>query len=224
MVELSRVAGFTEKTAQIEAVFRRIQQERMADVPVINPKLAVQWVGGSAWNNGWLGILITPWFMNVLWLPNEASEPPPQVGEVRVFTFPSGQYDFVAGHEPLLGHYFSCSLFSPMFEFENQAAAEATAVEALLAMLDPANCDESSRSQAEEIAQIWRGEKPRPPGTFGADIADDDGGGELVARLPGKTLSERLAEPVSRRDFLRGKVFSEEPSAGRTPPQQGGDE
>lgn len=224
MAKPNHMTAGAEKAAQVEAVFRSIQKERMAGVPVINPKLAVKWVGGSAWDGGWLGNLVTPWFMNVLWLPNGEPVPSPRVGEVRGFSFPSGRYDFVAGHEPLLGHYFSCSLFSPMFEFESQEAAESTATEALLAMLDAANCDESSRSHAEEISQIWRGEKPRPLGAYGAESADGDEPGERRRVSPRKSLSERMAEPVSRRDFLRGKLFTDESLETDTMSPHGGEE
>ncbi len=172
----------------------------MADVPVLNPALAVHATGFRRWNDYWLGVLVTPWFMNVMLLPVVAAEAESvRVGEVRQFAFPSGQYDFVAGHEEGIGDYFSCSLFSPMFEFDSQEVAELTAAEALAALLDESNVDTESSGRAAEIEQIWKGEKPRPAGTMGADEA---------APLPRKTLGERMQEPQSRRDFLRGRVFA----------------
>ncbi len=187
--------------AQLEAVFTQIQQQRMADVPVLNPALAVHATGFRRWNDYWLGVLVTPWFMNVMLLPVAAAEAESvRVGEIRQFVFPSGQYDFVAGHEEGIGDYFSCSLFSPMFEFDSQEVAELTAAEALAALLDEANVDTESSARATEIKQIWKGEKPRPAGTMGADE---------VAPLPHKTLGERMQAPQSRRDFLRGRIFSD---------------
>ena len=47
----------------------RIQRERMADIPLLNPALEVQAVGFSVWEAYCLGVLITPWFMNLMLLP-----------------------------------------------------------------------------------------------------------------------------------------------------------
>ncbi len=199
-----------ELEAVLETEFQRIQQLRMDGVPVINDRLQVRAVGFRPWGEHWLGILLTPWFMNVLLIPRE-NRPDGEhwVGSVRAFQFPSGQYDFVAAYEERLGGYYSCSLFSPMFEFDSQEAAELTAEAALAAMMDEENVDTSSQSRREEIEQIWRGEKPRPAGTLGAEEP-----GEAAPAAPRKPLSERLQEPVSRRDFLRGKIFSDDEAAG----------
>ena len=47
-------------------MFSRIQAERMADVPLLNPALTVETVGFRLWQDSWLGVLITPWSMNLL--------------------------------------------------------------------------------------------------------------------------------------------------------------
>ena len=49
--------------------------------------------------------------------------------------FPSGTYEFILGEEEGVGRYLMCSLFSPVFEFQNQEAAVATA-EAVIARPD----------------------------------------------------------------------------------------
>lgn len=136
-----------QRVQALEQAFARIQRERMADVPVLNPSLQVQAVGFAlepgeeaepsiAW-----GVLITPWFMNLIRLPLRSTELlAPGSDAVREM---GGQpLDFIGAQEPWLGEaelarYELCSLFSPMFEFADQAAAVATAVEVLRLLRAP---------------------------------------------------------------------------------------
>lgn len=116
---------------QVEAVFADIAQTRMAGVPVVNPALGVAMRGACA-HDGWrLGVLITPWFMNVMAFGPEDETPATgtsaRVGEKRHIALPSGAYEAIRGHEEALGFYWAISLFSPMFEFETMEAAIATA-------------------------------------------------------------------------------------------------
>jgi [NiFe] hydrogenase assembly HybE family chaperone len=131
-------------TGRLEAVFAEIQASRMADVPVLNAALQVEAVSFTASGENWLGILITPWFMNLMLLPRTADAWPGLVmGQSVVHAFPSGEYDFIVGQEAALGQYQSCSLFSPMFEFPDQASARATAQAALANLLAAAAAPET---------------------------------------------------------------------------------
>ena len=217
----------------LESTFSAIQQTRMDGVPVMNDKLSVKAIGFHSWNNNQLGILITPWFMNLMLLSQDDFQATNKqksanylkVGSIQPHVFPSGTYDFVVGYEEGIGHYQSCSLFSPMFEFEDQTSAELTAKEALAAIMNEDNIDFSSQSRDNEIEQIWKGEKAAPVviDGFASDASNPDS--NLIAntkspKKPQKGLSERISEgiekgiekgidePTSRRDFLRGKIFS----------------
>ena len=213
----------------LESTFSVIQQTRMDGVPVMNDKLSVKAIGFHTWNNYQLGILITPWFMNLMLLSQDAFQASNKqksvnhlkVGSIQPHVFPSGAYDFVVGYEEGIGHYQSCSLFSPMFEFEDQTSAELTAKEALAAIMNEDNIDFASQSRDNEIEQIWKGEKAAPVVTdgFASDSSNPDS--NLIVntkspKKPQKGLSERIIEgiekgidePTSRRDFLRGKIFS----------------
>lgn len=118
--------------ARLESVFSVIHQQRMADMPLLNPALCVEAAAFAPWRENWVGVLITPWFMNLMLLPQQGHVWRDVVtGQTIVHTFPSGDYAFITGHEPALGCYQSCSLFSPMFEFPDQANARATAVAAM---------------------------------------------------------------------------------------------
>lgn len=178
--------------AGLETEFSRIQHERMADVPMLNPALQVEAVGFMAWEGYCLGILITPWFMNLMLLSPEGdawSHLPS--GTCISHRFPSGTYEFILGEEARIGRYLMCSLFSPVFEFQDQAAAVATAKAVMENLMDAANRDDSSTREV-EIRKIWSGGET----TAGANAA-----GEEDDR---PTLAERLDHPISRRDLLRG--------------------
>ncbi|WP_415879147.1 [NiFe]-hydrogenase assembly chaperone HybE [Methylomonas sp. TEB] len=120
----------------LEAVFNDILAQRMRDMPVLNSALAVRALGFNRYNADWVGILITPWFMNLLLLPSADSQWPTQApGSKFDQAFPYGSFEFVVADEGQLGRYAQCSLFSPMFQFADQAAAVAAAESAFQALL-----------------------------------------------------------------------------------------
>ena len=120
---------------RLEAAFERIGRTRMAGMPLSNPALHVQVVGMRRWQDQWLGVLITPWAVNLVMVPVDGAALAHPQGVGRTVAFSSGEYEFFGGHEPEVGHYLTCSLFSPAFELQDQAAAVAVA-EAVLAALD----------------------------------------------------------------------------------------
>ncbi len=127
---------FAARVAALEARFAMIAVTRMAGVPMLNERLAVAAVGFEPVEDGCVGVLLTPWFMNLLWLPgDEARAAAP--GSNRRRAVGRENFDFIGAHEEGIGPYETCSLFSPMFEFEDQAAALATAREVLVQLRQP---------------------------------------------------------------------------------------
>lgn len=125
--------------AMLEAVFQNIAATRMAGLPLLNPALAVEAVGFRRWNDDWIGVLITPWFMNLICLPGaETARIMPAGGGRQVLELPSGDYGFLAAQEADIGPYLSSSLFSPMFDFRDGAAAREVAVVVLDEVFAPA--------------------------------------------------------------------------------------
>ena len=104
---------------------------------MVNPALSVEAVGFRPWADHWLGVLVTPWFMNLWLMPRVVAKWQP-IGEQqsRHYVFPAGVFEFIGGRDPALGDYQACSLFSPMFEFSDPANAHDTAVAALDALFD----------------------------------------------------------------------------------------
>lgn len=180
----------------LERVFERILIERMRDVPVVNPALKVQAVGFSVRDEHCLGVLVTPWFMNLILVPCEGGDWQQLcVGEKVTHGFPSGAYEFIVGKEDGIGRYQACSLFSPMFQFEDQETAVATAESVLEELMDEENRDQTSMRE-KEIEAIWRGDAEAP-----VDV--DDPGEDR------ESLGERLEKPISRRALLNGSFLGE---------------
>jgi len=116
----------------LEASFRRIESERMAGVPLLNPALRVQAVDFTRWQQHWLGALVTPWFLNLVLVPGAAEGWRCAGNGERVFhRFGAGDFAFLGSEEPEIGEFQSCSLISPMADFADQASAVATARAAL---------------------------------------------------------------------------------------------
>ena len=136
----------TEVARRVEIVFSRIARTGMAGMPLANPALRVEAVGFRAWQGQWLGALVTPWCINVLLLPRSADWPRLATGAERFVDLPAGRFRFVAGFDSRLGEYHACSLFSPVLQFADHAAASATAAAALEALLDPATGSEPPKS------------------------------------------------------------------------------
>jgi [NiFe] hydrogenase assembly HybE family chaperone len=116
----------------LEAAFRHIAATRMRGMSLCNPALSVEAIGFRAWQNDHVGVLITPWSMNLICLPGpDALWQPASSGSMQTLPLPSGEYDFMNAHEDAIGAYLSCSLFSPMFQFADMAQARAVAEAAL---------------------------------------------------------------------------------------------
>ncbi|GAB3493821.1 [NiFe]-hydrogenase assembly chaperone HybE [Curvibacter fontanus] len=171
-------ATLTPRIDALTALFENVGRTRMAGVPILNPALRVEALGFELCETvvahsapvaaptpagalaqasekvSAVGILITPWFMNLVWLPLERIDQPGTAGSSRSHRVGVKNFDFIASYEPTFGSYEACSLFSPMFEFTDHAAACATA-QAVLAELrqPPAPAPVTAAPAKEAVAQ-----------------------------------------------------------------------
>lgn len=138
----------------VEAAFFRIQQQHMADVPILNAALSVEAIDFQRWRGHWLGIVVTPWCMSLLLLPGASDEWVSTGDNKRRFVkFPAGDFAFLGGNETELGEYQSCSLFSPMDQFSNQGDAAMTARASLVGLLTPPAPAKAERPQEKEASK-----------------------------------------------------------------------
>ena len=126
-----------ELSARLEAHFHNVHQRAMADVPICNRALDVASVGFRPWRDQALGIVVTPWFMNIVLAPLAGAPPVTGAsGEARSVSLPCGKVDFLVCELDGFGRLLMCSLFSPMDDFIDQAAALATAHAAIDGLSD----------------------------------------------------------------------------------------
>ena len=120
----------------LEEVFTAIAHGPMRDVPICNPALRVEAYGFRQREDGhWIGVMITPWAVNLLCLPGRTDGWPPQpAGAKYDWGFPSGSYEFTVAAEARLGVYHLCSLFSPASDLPSHEQARLTA-QAILSAL-----------------------------------------------------------------------------------------
>lgn len=123
---------------QLEQAFRHIHRDRMSDVPILNHALEVEAIGFRARGEAWLGVLVTPWFMNLVLLP----KPKADWNDLKPTTtsierFPAGDLEFLAANQEEIGPYKTCTLFSDTHIFLDQDAARVAAQAALDALIYP---------------------------------------------------------------------------------------
>jgi [NiFe] hydrogenase assembly HybE family chaperone len=122
------------RVAELVETSTRAWKTKMKGLPILNPRLEVEAVGFRPWSGGLFGALVTPWSINAVLFPPPGPAAPAR-GQVR--ELPAGAVDFL----PLMlaggSRVEVASLFSPVFQFESQAAARATASCAVELLLTP---------------------------------------------------------------------------------------
>lgn len=118
--------------------FTEIGDEHIRDLPIYHRPLQVEAVGFQPWAPGWIGVLITPWFMNIMLLPDDKARwQSLALGQKQMQKFPSGEQEFVVGGDAQLGSYLFRSLASPMLGFASQQDARQAAQSALQRLMAP---------------------------------------------------------------------------------------
>ncbi len=142
----------------LKEYYQSIYKNKMSDIPIINKDLEVEVVGFVDWDKNnktasEVGILITPWFMNIVLLPKDVVHQEVRLGESVNILLPDGEYSFLTQSDESFGIYLTCSLFSPMFEFKTQEQAVETA-QAVMAQL--LQTDEFKKTKKLETAELDR--------------------------------------------------------------------
>lgn len=128
--------------ALVESFYDQVWREQMIDLPFVNPALRVEALGFRQVDGDWVGVVITPWFINLFLLPGGGTlwQDLPS-GEQRGVEFPAGRLDFIADNNPdpeaPLGAYQYCPLIHPVQHLADQATAREAAVAVLDALFAP---------------------------------------------------------------------------------------
>lgn len=137
------MAAVEARAAALAAAFHEVETTRMAGLPLLHPRLHVEALGFQRDAHDpsvALGVLVTPWFMNLVRLPLDASaeQALAGVGERRTRKVGALEVDFLGAHEASFGRFEACSLFSPMAQFADQPGAVAVAQQVLAQLRAPA--------------------------------------------------------------------------------------
>ncbi len=111
--------------------FETIYVEHMRDLPIVNKALQVEAVGFHDYHSHQLGVLITPWFMNLILLPGTDDWSDTSQGDTSSIEFPSGRIEFAVSHDKVLDTYLSAVLFRSVADIADQATARKLALEVL---------------------------------------------------------------------------------------------
>ena len=110
---------------------------QMRELPIYNDGVPVVAHGFCGFgDNELIGVLLTPWFMNVMLLPcrftalNMA-----EIGKRQNVDLPAGPRIFIVGGDQVIGRHRAHSLHSPVLQFRLPGQAEAEAKRAFAALM-----------------------------------------------------------------------------------------
>ncbi|MDR2838018.1 MAG: [NiFe]-hydrogenase assembly chaperone HybE, partial [Azonexus sp.] len=95
--------------------YRELWQTQMRGLPFVNPALQVEAPGFVRHAGDWLGVVVTPWFLNLFLLNGGGSlwgDIP--AGQRRYIELPCGALQFIADDDPVIGLYQYCPLIAPV--------------------------------------------------------------------------------------------------------------
>jgi len=125
-----------DRILQLVARFTHIGENAMRELPIYNHALQVDAIGFELTEAGWLGVLITPWFINVMLLPKQKQEAKMPLGEKVTHELVSGEHEFIVGEDDELGRYDFITLASPTLRYKSHQAARDAAQKALGKLLN----------------------------------------------------------------------------------------
>lgn len=121
------------------------------DQPAVNPLLTCRAVGFSHYRGDWLGVLITPWFVDLFLLPGGGSlwgDIP--AGQRRYVELPQGTVPFIAADDPKIGPYQYSPLVAPASAVPDMAAAMKLAHEVMRGISGEVSSPATSTDTTEE--------------------------------------------------------------------------
>lgn len=175
--------------------FEVIYKERMKDIPIINTELDVEAVEFQIFEGRTIGMMVTPWFINLIMLPKEGDTwDQGKPGDKDIYHFPGKDCEMMINEVDGYGFCKTFSLFSPVKDFNNQEAARVAAAIFLRDLLDETKRVEKTFSE-EQIERYLDKEDMCHKEEFRKSMED--------LKLPEDT---GIKEEVNRRDLLRGSL------------------
>ncbi|MCE5972358.1 [NiFe]-hydrogenase assembly chaperone HybE [Sinirhodobacter sp. WL0062] len=190
LIEARRI---DEITARLVADFREVWHSKMRDVPLVNKALSVEAVGFVSHEGRPLGVLLSPWFMNLILLPREDEDWSGLLsGAKEIIDFPSGSYEFIHNTREMVGGYKACSLFSPMGDFQTQMQATDVARAVMHELFKDEN-----RAETDRRAEI---RATREADLAAAEMPEDEAS-EQALPTRRKLISAGLADETNKEEM-----------------------
>ncbi|MES9968805.1 MAG: [NiFe]-hydrogenase assembly chaperone HybE [Candidatus Thiodiazotropha sp.] len=187
-------------TRQIENVFKQIESEQMQGIPLLNPMLKVETLGFQEFEGRVVGIIITPWMMNLILFPAENEDwSEMKLGDKQPHRFPANRYKFMVNEIEGIGRCQTHSLYSPMHEFANQEHALAAARSFMQTLMVEVEEPDEDPYDEELLGRILRGEEEVEVDIDGFALAEQDT--EAM-----QSSEEKL---ITRRQLLQGSLNRE---------------
>jgi [NiFe] hydrogenase assembly HybE family chaperone len=117
--------------------YQAIYREKMRGLPICNAALEVQVVGFRPLDQHQVGVLITPWFMNLVLLPGDDTWASAADGSADTVSLPSEPCEFVVSRDATIGTFLSAVLFRTVVDFPDQGTVVAVAEEVLKRLFLP---------------------------------------------------------------------------------------
>jgi [NiFe] hydrogenase assembly HybE family chaperone len=125
-----------DPTAFLTEHYCQLWQTQMRGLPFVNPALQVEAIGFVRHAGDWLGVVVTPWFLNLFLINGGGSlwgDIP--AGQRRYVALPCGALQFIADDDPVIGLYQYCPLIAPVTAIASMDEARQAAQDALGAAL-----------------------------------------------------------------------------------------
>ena len=143
----------SDRVAALQRHFEQVFLKYVRGLPIVNPNLEVEAVGFRKYENHDIGVLITPWFMNLVLLPgSEEWEDRPQ-GDTANLALPASTLDFTLSRDDEIGTYLTAVLFRTVVDFPSQALARDIATEVLGRLFDVEASSDATSSNAETFSR-----------------------------------------------------------------------
>lgn len=191
----------------LEITFNKIHQEKMQGIPILNTAIRVQALGFREYEGRILGVIITPWLMNVVMLPGEDDDwNGLKVGKKQLHKFPSNTYKFMVNEIDNIGICQTHSLYSPMQDFASHERAVKAAQGFLDTLMVETEPTEEDLVDEDLLGRILRGEEP--PEVDLDDFAVIEAKETTATPVRGQSeMNVRVERKLSRRDLLRGNFI-----------------
>lgn len=188
---------------QLEQTFNKIHLENMQGIPILNSAIRIQALGFQLFQGRVIGIIITPWLMNVVILPTDDEDwSHMNLGDKRPHKFSSRTYKFMLNEFDGIGLCQTHSLYSPMQSFASHEQALDTAQSFLDDLMVERDLTEEERVDEELLGRVLRGEAIPEVNFDAIDSAQTD---QAPAEGQEET-SVNAQKDISRRNLLRGQL------------------